>query len=120
MLVHLEDYYILSRILLGTGLTITFQNRMDMHDRKVLELTEVVGFIDQSTSDEVVFLRIDEGGSSYAFDLSLRLERPEIVDFWEMFFFTDSARTQFSFRACAKGIDFREWMEKDIWLKATS
>ncbi len=117
MLVYLEDYYILSRIFLGTRLTIIFQNRMDIHGRRVLELTELVGFIDNSTEDEATFLRIDESGSSYAFDLSLRLQRPEITGFPEVFLFTDTARTQFSFRACARGIHFREWTEKDIWLK---
>jgi hypothetical protein len=117
MLAHLEDYYVLSRIYLGARLTITFQNRIDMRDRRVLELAELAGFIDQSTGDEAAFLRIDEGGSSYAHDLSLRLQRPEIIDFPEVFLFTNPACTQFSFRACAKGIHFREWVEKDIWLK---
>jgi hypothetical protein len=108
VLVHLEDNYILSRIYLGARLTITFQNRIDMNDRRVLELAELVGFIDQSTGDEAAFLHIDESGSSYTHDLSLRLQRPEIIDFPVVFLFTDPARTQFSFRACAKAVHFRE------------
>ena len=106
MLVHLENDSILSRIFVGTRLIVIFQNRMDIHNRKVLELTEVVGLIDQSTDDEVAFLRIDESGSPYAHDLSMRMQRPEIVDFPEAFLFTDTGRTQFCFRVCAKGHSF--------------
>jgi hypothetical protein len=117
MRVNLKDYYILSKIFLGNILTITFQNSLHIHDRQVLELIEVVGFIDQSTSDELKRLRIDEGGCSYAHDLSLRVQSPEIMDFPEAFFFTAIEEVHFSFRACARTIRFRAWTEKDVWLK---
>lgn len=117
MRVNLEDYYILQKLYLGNNMIIIFQYSMDVHKRRVLELNEVVGFIDQSTNDEYKTLRIDEEGGSYPFDLSLRLQRPEIENFSEAFLFTDEEETHFSFRACAKSIRFREWTEKDIWLK---
>lgn len=116
MLINLVDYYILSKISLGTTLTITFQNNIDIHDRRVLEFKEIVGFIEQSTNGKLKSLRIDNGGNSYAHDLSLRLKRPEIMNFSEAFLFTDE-QVSFQFRACAKAINFREWMETDIWLK---
>lgn len=120
MRVNLEDYYILQKLYLRNNLLIIFQYSMDIHERRVLELSEVVGFIDQTTNDEFKMLRVDEGeagGGSYPFDLSLRLQRPEISNFPEVFFFTDKEETHFGFRACAKRIHFREWTEKDIWLK---
>jgi hypothetical protein len=46
MRVNLEDYYILQKLYLGNHLTIIFQYNMDIHERRVLELTEVVGSID--------------------------------------------------------------------------
>jgi len=117
MRVNLEDYYILSSILLGSGLIITFQNSLDVHDRRVLEINEIVGFIDQRINDQFVILRIDDGGGSYPFDLSLRLRRREIATYSEVFFFTDIKEVDFSFRACAKSIILRGWEEEDSWLK---
>jgi hypothetical protein len=115
---NLEDYYILQKLFLGNDLLIIFQYSLDIHERLVLELTEVVGFIDRSDNAEFKTLRIDEGpGGSYPFDLSLRLQRPEITNFPEAFVFTDKEETNFSFRACAKSIHLRQWTEKDIWLK---
>jgi hypothetical protein len=81
---NLENYYILEKLFLGNNLIIVFQYNMDIIERRVLKLTEVVGFIDKSDTDEFKTLRVDEGpGGSYPFDLSMRLQRPEITDFSE-------------------------------------
>ena len=77
----------------------------------------MVGFIDDSTNEGLKILRIDEGGGSYPYDLSLRLKRADVKNFSEVFFFTDKDEIHFSFRACAETIQFRKWTEKDIWLK---
>lgn len=117
MRVNLEDYYILSKITLGNSLLIFFQYSLDVHYRVVLELHDVAGVIDVSTSDNLKTLRIDDGGGSYAHDLSLRLKRPEIAHFTEVFFFQDKEEVNFSFRACARTAQFRECTEDDNWLK---
>ncbi len=112
--INLEDYNLRSKIFSGKNLIIIFQHKDDISERRVLELNEVVGFIDHADKAELVSLRIGEG-SSYAFDLSLRLDRTEIKDFEEVLLFVAGAR--FCFRACAKLILFREWTENDVWLK---
>lgn len=117
MRINLENYNIHSRIYSGNTLLITFLNSMDVHDRFVVELTEVVGFIDQPDKDTLKGLRIDKGGGLYPHDLSLRLRRPEINGFPQLFFFIDKEEVHFSFRTCAKMIQCRKWTEKDIWLK---
>jgi hypothetical protein len=68
---NLEDYYILQKLFLGNDLFIIFQYSPDMHERLVLELTEVVGFIDQSNNADLKLLRVDDEapGGSYPFDL---------------------------------------------------
>lgn len=114
MLVNLESYYIFSKIYLGANLTITFQYSMDINERKVLILSEVVGFVDKSDGDEPIYLHVAESGSSYAHDLSLRLRRPEIIDFQEAIIFNDKEKTQICFRACAKWINFRNWINSDM------
>jgi hypothetical protein len=117
MHVNLKDYYILSSVLLGNNMTTTFQSILDVHQRRVLECREVVGLIDQRKDNNIVSLRIDDGGGSYPLDLSLRLQKPEILDYPEAFFFLDENDVNFSFRVCARAFLFREWSEKDIWLK---
>ena len=117
MKVNLDDYDIVSKIFLGTNLKIIFTNKVDANARKVLELKEVVGFIDNTgVGNSIQTLRLDEGGGSYNFDLSLRLQREQINSFPEVFLFVDKTCVNFCFRAVAKSIEFRDWTEKDKWL----
>lgn len=117
MRIDLDNYTIVSKIFLGIHLKIIFTSKLDTADRKVLELTELVGFIDTFTGDkQIEALRIDNEGGSYNLDLSLRLQRPEIKNFPEVFIFTDKTCIDFCFRAAAKSIEFRDWAEKDKWL----
>jgi hypothetical protein len=114
---NLEDYKLLSKIFSGNNLIIIFQNKMDIHDRRVLELNDVAGFLDQSEDAELGFLSIVESGGSYPFDLAYRLNRPEVKDFPEALLFVNNTQGRFRFRACAKRILLREWAENDVWLK---
>lgn len=117
MKTDLDNYEIVSKIFLGTNLKIIFKNKIDSTDKKVLELKEAVGFIDTTSGSKIIrTLRLDDGGSSYNFDLSLRLQRPEIKDFPEVFIFADKTCIDFIFRAVAKSIEYRDWAEKDKWL----
>lgn len=117
MKINLDNYEIISKIFLGTNLKVIFKNTIDATDKKVLELKEIVGFIDTTNRSNIIqTLRIDDGGSSYNFDLSLRLQQPEINDFPEVFIFADKTCVDFTFRAVAKSIEYRDWTEKDKWL----
>ena len=116
MHINLEDYNLRSKIFSGNNLIIIFQHRYEIAERRVLELNEVVGFIDHADKEALASLRIDDG-SSYAFDLSLRLNREEIRNFSEALLFIAGAGGRFCFRACARNIFFREWTENDVWLK---
>lgn len=117
MKVNLGKYRIVSKIFLGTNLKFVFQHITETADRKVLELKDVVGFIDNDhTEKAITFLILNQEGGSYNLDLSLRLQKPEIINFPEVFIFADSTCEDFCFRAAAKSIDFREWNENDKWL----
>jgi hypothetical protein len=82
-----------------------------------LELRGVVGFIENTHAENPIkTLRLDEEGGSYNFDLSLRLQKPEIKNFPEVFIFVDTTCVNFCFRAVAEIINFRDWTTKDKWL----
>ena len=117
MKVDLVKYDIVSKIFLGTDLRLTFQNRHDLNDKKLLQLDNVAGFIDLLDNKQLIWLRIDDNAGSYNFDLSMRLKRSEIKSFKEIFLFTDSECVNFSFRASAEQVIFRDWTENDKWLK---
>lgn len=117
MKIDLDKYKIVSKIFVGTNLMYIFQHIYDTTDRKTLELIEVVGFIENIQNENTIkALRIDEEGGSYNLDLSLRLIKPEINNFPEVFIFVDTTCVNYCFRAVAKFIDFRDWNEKDKWL----
>ena len=113
----IDKYEIISKIFIGTNLKFVFKNIFEPADKKVLELKEVVGFIDNSHSNEQIkTLRIDVEGSSYTLDLSIRLQKAEINNFPEVFIFLDTSCINFCFRAVAGLIEFREWNSNDKWL----
>lgn len=117
MKVNLDNYKIVSKIFLGTNLRFVFQHIYETADKKILELKDVVGFIDNDHSEKAIkLLRLNEKGGSYNLDLSLRLQKPEITGFPEVFIFVDTTCENFCFRAVAKFIHFRDWNEKDKWL----
>ena len=117
MKIDLDEYEIVSKIFLGTNLKIIFKNCSNTTDRKVLELKEVAGFIEVIYANrQVQTLILNDEGGSYNFDLSLRLRRPEVAKFPEVFIFVDKTCVDFCFRAAAKSIEFRDWAEKDKWL----
>lgn len=112
----IDNYDILTKILLGTNLKVVFKSRIDTSDKKVLELKDVAGFIDITNEQEQIkTLRLHEEGGSYNLDLSLRLQRPEVTNFPEVFIFFDKTCINFCFRAAARSIEFRNWTEDDKW-----
>jgi hypothetical protein len=117
MKVDLIKFDFVSKIFLGNNLRLVFQNRHDLGDKKLLELDNVAGFIDVVDNKQLIWLRIDDNAGSYSLDLSIRLKRSEIKNFKEIFLFTDSECVNFSFRASAEQVTFRDWTENDKWLK---
>lgn len=117
MKVDIDQYQIVSKQFSATNLKILFQHIYDTTDRKVLELNDVAGFIDNTPLEKTIkTLRIDEEGGSYNLDLSLRLQKPAVTNYPEVFIFVDTSCVEFCFRAVAKFIEFRNWSEKDKWL----
>lgn len=113
----LEGYYIASSILLGSNLKIVFRNEVDKNELRVLELKGIVGHLDSSSANKKLkILQIREEGSAYNLDLSMRLHKPQIQNFPEVFIFIDERCVDFCFRAVAETIEFRDWEKMDSWL----
>jgi hypothetical protein len=114
----LTDYKRVGKVALGSDLKIIFANTHTLDDRKVLDLNNVAGYFDKYNANETLsWLRVDSGDGPYGDDLAMRLRRPEIAAFQEIFLFTDKECVNFSFRAVAESVIFRDWSDDDKWLK---
>ena len=82
----------------------------------VLELKDIIGFMDNlSKKGKLSVLRIDKPCGSYGTDLSIKLQRPEIEEYPEVFIFEDKKELDILFRGVAKNIEFRDFSQQDSW-----
>lgn len=78
----------------------------------VLVLINVVAFRDNGfPSVSSFFLQVREGGSTYGFDVSLRLKKPEYEYYKEVFLFVDKQGHNIAFRALAEDAAWKEYSE---------
>lgn len=118
MKIDITGYRSSGKIALGNDLKIIFVHINNIDDRKVLELNNVAGFFHKyEENTTLMWLRIDDIAGSYGEDLSMRLKRPEVATFKEVFLFKDKECVNFSFRAVAQWMQFRNWSDDDRWLK---
>jgi hypothetical protein len=115
----ISDYRVTTRVALGDRIKVFLESTHDLTDTRVLELDGVVGYFDLAQkADPVAWLRInDNGRSTNNYDLSLRLRRPENVDYPEVFIFRDQGCVDFVFRAVAESVDFRRAEKRDRWME---
>jgi hypothetical protein len=113
MNVDIEKYEIISKVFIGTTFQLVFQNIYDKKDKKVLDLKQVAAFSDTIDTRKIIrTLRIDTD-SSYALEISSRLDQPEFSNFPEVYLFDDKHGVHFCFKAVAQFIEFRDWIEGD-------
>ncbi len=113
----LTPYKRKGKIALGDSMKIIFVHISNPNDYKALELTRVAGYFDKYDENETLqWLRVDDSVGTYGDDLAMRLKRPEVADFKEVFFFKDNKCVNLNFGAVAEKIEFRDWNENDKWL----
>ena len=98
----------------GQTLKLFFKKPLDENITKVLELENVAAFIDNVSSNEFTSLDIRDGGGSYGLDMSLKLKRPEVQNFKEVFLFTDTTLINCSFRAITEHATWRDFDGKPL------
>ena len=104
----IHDLRVEHRVVLGNNAKIFLRSTKESKNLHVLELLEVAGYMDNTHKDDTIScIRIDKRGGSYILDLSMRLSRPEIREFSEVFIFRDVGCVDFVFRAVAKTVVFR-------------
>lgn len=110
----ISTYALLSKRLTGQTLKIFFRTGNTTGPSKVLEMVNVVAFIDNglSSASTTLILDINTAGS-YGTDTAMQLKRPEISHFKEVFLFTDTALTNCLFRGLAAYIEWRSFNEQD-------
>jgi hypothetical protein len=118
MKIDVRNYKISGRVFFGDNLRLIFENKTAKESYRVLELKSVAGFFDHlSPTYDLVWIRFDEPGGVYNLDLSMRLQKPELENNREVFIFTDDNCVNFCFRCSASNAVFRDWTDKDKWLR---
>ncbi|MBS1511592.1 MAG: hypothetical protein JST86_12170 [Bacteroidetes bacterium] len=93
--------------LTGEQLKIFFTTAISYKPAMVLDMEHIAAFIDHGTAgNQPLLLRISKAGS-YGADTAMRLQRPGINDYQEVFLFTDTNCTNWCFRGLAKQITWR-------------
>lgn len=92
-----------------TGLDKTMEVRFDSRSEReqgfVIRLENVVAFKNTIIDAESLFwIRVDGEGSSFAFDISIRLKEERIKHFHVLYLFKEDYRSPFVFRCLAEKI----------------
>lgn len=99
-------YKLVNKRLTGATLKLFFENA---EEKKVLELINIVSFIDKTHIGQDNFvLDARHGGSIYGWDVSVRLNRPEVKNFYDVFLHSKTEGEYSPFRALAEKVNWRD------------
>lgn len=102
--VDIRQYAISRCRYLNSNLHLHFINKITKIEEFAIKLEGVVAFNDKSNRENLSFIRIDSDGSSYGFDIALRLARPEIEKYRVLYIFEDEKHSSFVLRGIAENI----------------
>jgi DNA-binding cell septation regulator SpoVG len=109
MTTDISEYRLTNKRMTGQTLKLFFKKRSDEKLDKVLELKNVAAFIDNLVDQQLIMVDIRNSAGSYGFDIALRLKRPEVQNFKEVFIYTDTTLINSVFRALAENIVWRDF-----------
>ena len=85
-------------------LSITFFLRNCNNNGFTVRLKNTVSYFDWTMNKKLRLLKIDDEGGSFAQDISLNLQRPELVNYDQLFIFEDADEIKVAFMALAEVI----------------
>ena len=89
MKTNIEKYNFTCKRLTGDKLKLFFVNKENINEIKILELINVVAFIESDNISESNFINIIDKCGSYGMDISMKLNRPEIINYQEVVIYND-------------------------------
>lgn len=110
MKIDVTNFILLGKRLTGSVLKLFFQDINDNQKQKVLELENVIAFIDSITTERFQDIVIDEAGV-YGADISMRLQQPEVNEYSEVLIIANSDCV---YRGLAKKVCWRDFESSDF------
>ena len=114
MKINIENYRFTSKRLTGDNLKLFFVNIKDANEVKILELLNIAAFIEDEGINESNFINISDKCGVYGMDISMKLKRPEINNYQEVFIYKDEKVFNSSFRAISEKIVWRNFDKSSI------
>lgn len=114
MKINIENYRFTSKRLTGDNLKLFFVKKDNASEVKILELLNIGAFIESEGINESNFINISDKCGVYGMDISMKLKRPEISNYKEVFIYNDESAFDTSFRAISEKIVFRNFDKSSI------
>jgi hypothetical protein len=109
LLIDISQYVLSHKRMTGLNLKLFFCKEKSEKPEKVLELRNVAAFIDSINCEKINILKIYYTAGSYGIDMAMQLKKPELQKFKEIFLFTDNAMINYTFRALAEEVTWRDF-----------
>ena len=102
--INVSNFTLHSIYFSGDELSITFFLRNCSKNGFTVRLKNTVSYFDWTMNKKLRLLKIDDEGGSFAQDISLNLQRPELANYDQLFIFEDADEIKVAFMALAENI----------------
>lgn len=101
----ISRYSLDSLSFLDATLTLRFLHSGNGQEGFVVQLSNVVAYNTARLEGSFAFLRVDGDGSSYGWDIAVRLKQEKLKDYMVLYLFEDVRHTKVAFRGLAERIN---------------
>lgn len=109
MMIDISEYSLITKRMIGQNIKLFFKKSNEKNPTKVLLLTNVAAFIDNCSYRNLISISIHDTAGCYGTDMSMKLKRPEVENFMEVFIYVDKQSTDAVFRALSEGAVWRDF-----------
>ena len=102
--INVSNYTLHSIYYTGDELSITFLLKNIDKNGFTVKLRNTVSYFDWTMNKKLRLLKIDDQGGSFATEISLNLQRPELAGYDQLFLFEDADEVKIAFMAIAENI----------------
>jgi hypothetical protein len=102
--INVSNFTLHSIYYTGSELCLTFFLRNNGKNGFTVKLKNTVTYFDWTMNKKLRLLKIEDEGGSFAQDISLNLQRPELANYDQLFLFEDAEEVKVAFLALAEHI----------------
>lgn len=105
---ELLEYKLSALFFLEGNMEIHFQEIIGIRNGFIIKLKEVVAFAGWPSKNSIKTFRVDSDGSSYGWDIAIRLHNEEYKQYNVLYLFRNLEHSSIAFKALAREISLEE------------